>query len=224
LKNAFIAAENLGLKIADRWLFRNLNFEVKSGDFVSITGISGSGKSSLLKVLTGEKAATEGTVRCQKEMTEIPQDLALNDQLTVLQNALVCCYKRKSIWSYLIKDQSKVSEAKLLLKRWGIMDAEQKVSQLSGGEKQRVALVRSLLDKWELILADEPISQLDELNARNCLDTLRAEAKKRNGAVLVVLHDARMVEEYSTRVIDIGADPDLATLMDKRSTEKISSQ
>jgi len=190
--------------MGEKLLFEGLSLSVRSGEIWAITGPSGAGKSSLLKVLSGELLPNEGTVELFGRQGEIPQALALNEELTAGENVRVGQFKGlsfvESLQMYFQRDERIVP----LLARWGVKDPLQRVRTLSGGEKQRVAMVRATLEPWQILFADEPISQLDDENARAVLLSLKAEALKRGGALVIVLHHRALAEEIATNHLVLG--------------------
>jgi ABC-type phosphate/phosphonate transport system ATPase subunit len=199
-----LEAKNLSLTLGERKLFCGISLAVEPGQVWAITGPSGAGKSSLLKVLTGEIAANEGEVQRFAAKGEIPQGLGLNEELDAEQNVLVGQLKHLSFFAAFacwFRGQPGVA-ARLL--EWGVRDSHQLVGTLSGGEKQRVSVVRATFEPWQILFADEPISQLDDANARKVLLALKAEAFKRGGALVLVLHHEALAQEIATHHLKVG--------------------
>ena len=199
-----LEAKNLGLTLGDRKLFGGISLAVEPGQVWAITGPSGAGKSSLLKVLTGEIFAGEGEVRRQATFGEIPQGLGLNEELDAEQNVLVGQLKNLGFFATLVRWFRGQPGVAALLAEWGVRNSHQRVSTLSGGEKQRVAVVRATLEPWQVLFADEPISQLDDANARKVLLALKAEAIRRGGALVLVLHHHALAQEIATHHLKLG--------------------
>ncbi len=199
-----LEAKNLSITFGDRTLFSHVSLAVEPGQVWAITGPSGAGKSSLLKVLTGELAAQEGEVRCSVAKGEIPQGLGLNEELDAEQNALVGQLKNRSFFATFAQWFRGQPAVATRLAEWGVRNSHQRVSTLSGGEKQRVGLVRAMFEPWQILFADEPISQLDDANARKVLLALKTEAARRGGALVLVLHHRALAQEIATHHLKLG--------------------
>lgn len=196
-------AEGVVPRAGSRALSAPLSFAVRPGEIWALTGPSGAGKSTLLKTLTG--ALPSPGVRRASAWAEIPQGLALNDELTAAENVAVAQYKSLPTWRALLPLPSAFqSKAIGTLAELGLSAPHQRTGLLSGGEKQRVALSRSLLEDWRLLLADEPISQLDAANARRALSLLRDSMRARNGALLLVLHHEALAAEFATHRLHLA--------------------
>lgn len=184
-------------------VLKNLNMEVRKGDFVVIMGNSGSGKSTLLYALSGMDRPTLGSIRYgEEEIADYNNDkLALfrrkhcgfvfqqnylNDTMSVMDNIMVSglliSRNRKEI----------AKRAAALLEQVGIgEDAFHKYPpQLSGGEKQRVAVVRGMINHPELLFADEPTGALNSQNAINVLDVF-TRFHEEGQSIVMVTHDMR---------------------------------
>lgn len=184
-------------------VLKNLNMEVNRGDFAVIMGNSGSGKSTLLYALSGMDRPTLGSVRYGgEEITGYSSDeLAvfrrrhcgfvfqqnfLNDTMSVMDNILV---------SGLLVGKNRreiTARARELLLSVGL--SEESFSkfpvQLSGGEKQRAAVVRGLINRPDILFADEPTGALNSSNAANVLDVFTRFSEE-GQAIVMVTHDMR---------------------------------
>lgn len=187
-------------------ILKNINFSINYGDKVSITGESGSGKSTFLNLVGGLDKATGGkiffenkdiTLMDEDELTYfrnkkigfIFQDHYLLEEFTALENV----YIPYLVNNYDIKKAS--DKAYELLK---IVGMEKRIkhfpSQLSGGEKQRVAIARSFINDPLLILADEPTGNLDEKNSHTVMELLFDIAEKKNHSLIIVSHSTQVVK------------------------------
>ena len=178
---------------------RDVNLTVSSGDFVSIIGRSGSGKSTFLNILAGLLEASSGSVlydgRDIADFTDeelsylrnskigyIMQGKSLLSGLTVLENVLLPFYLFK-------REGAPTLKARKLLNQMGIAHLENAYpSRLSGGELRRVAIARALINSPEVILADEPTSDLDIDNTREIMKLLRKIADG-GTTVIMVTHE-----------------------------------
>lgn len=184
-------------------VLKNLNLEIRRGEFVVIMGNSGSGKSTLLYALSGMDKPTLGSVRYkEEEITDYSNDrLAvfrrkncgfvfqqnyLNDSMSVLDNIMV---------SGLLKSRDRKAiarKAEGLLKQVGLDERSfhKFPSQLSGGEAQRAAIVRGLINDPEILFADEPTGALNSANTENVLNVLSSLHEK-GQTIVMVTHDIR---------------------------------
>lgn len=197
-------------------------FDVKPGEFVSIIGPSGAGKTTLFRILNGIESADSGEILIsgqnlsaasgrskriiQKCIGTVYQDFCLVEQTSCLQNVLNACLPDMrlipAIFGFFGKSRS--DKALALLERMGIADkADEPVKNLSGGQKQRVAIARALMRKPDIILADEPIASLDPVTGRQIIELL-AELNRSEGiTVLMNSHNLAVSKEFSTRLIGL---------------------
>ena len=193
-------------------VIKNLDMEIIEGDFTVIMGASGSGKSTLLYALSGMDKPTMGKVLF--EDTEI-QDMS-NDELAVFRRGN-CGFVFQSVYllenqtildnvltgALIVQKNSKelVDKAKELLKKVGIEEEmwNKYPSQLSGGEGQRVGIVRALINDPRILFADEPTGQLNSASSRDVLDIF-SEVHKNGQSVVMVTHDLKTALR-GTRVI-----------------------
>ncbi len=183
------------------------------GDFVSITGPSGSGKSSLLYLLSLIDRPTSGDVLLEGRSTAGLSGDALAElrlsrlgfvfqfhfllaEFTVRENVALPMRRLGALSSPEI-----IARAEELLSRLGLEAALDKTpDQLSGGERQRVAVARALANDPAIILADEPTGNLDSRNARIVFDIFADLARREGKTVIVVTHEASLAEEADIRV------------------------
>lgn len=201
-----VACENASLAYTDgertTYALRDVTVALTPGRFYGIMGPSGSGKSSLLYVLSGLKRPTEGTARfgsfvytgrTEPEVTRLRrekfgfvfQQPFLMNYLTVLENVLLAAPDR---------DRRAGEKAQRYLADLGLGGLAHKLpSQLSGGEKQRVSVARAMMNEPEVIFADEPTASLDHTNGHRVVDTLAAWRAR--GTVVIVTHDPEMLAD-----------------------------
>ncbi len=184
-------------------VLRNLNIEIYEGDFTVIMGSSGSGKSTLLYALSGMDKPTLGNLHFRNEDISkynndklaifrrkhcgfIFQQMYLNDTMSVMDNILVS--------GLLISKDKKALRKKAvnLLTAVGLSEEcyHKFPSQLSGGEAQRVSIVRALINSPEIVFADEPTGALNSTNATNVLDVM-TQINKEGQSIVMVTHDMK---------------------------------
>lgn len=193
----------------------NINLEIKEGEFVSIIGKSGSGKSTMLNVLgmldncdSGEyildgikasdlKGNEVAKIRNQK-MGFVYQNFNLLPKLSAVENvALPLMYSGKSN-----KDNIKV--AKEYLELVGLSDKiHNKPTQLSGGQQQRVAIARALVNKPKILFADEPTGALDSKTSKDIMSLIQRVWKEQGITVIMVTHDDSLANQ-ANRIIRVA--------------------
>ena len=184
-------------------VLKNIDTEIYEGDFTIIMGASGAGKSTLLYALSGMDKPTLGDIHfLDQEVSQMTNDqlaifrrdncgivfqqIYLLDNMSVLDNVLVS--------GYLVSKNRKevIKRAKELLTQLNIDEVTWKKfpSQISGGEAQRVGIVRSLINKPKVLFADEPTGALNSANGKAVLDAL-TESNEAGQSVVMVTHDLR---------------------------------
>lgn len=201
-----IRLENVSKRFGDKEVLKNITAEFYRGELVFVSGTSGAGKSTLLNIIGGLDCPSEGMVLCDGK--DIAQDLysfRAEKVGFVFQEANLIPGMSVSQNITIATELSGVAADKKLIDDGiadlGIKDPMQRVETLSGGEKQRVAVLRSLYKDAEVILADEPTGSLDSTNAKTVFDTLRKLAD--NKCVIVVSHDIELARQYADRVITL---------------------
>lgn len=214
-----LSARNLGFKRGERWIFRHLDLELKSGDFLALVGPSGVGKSTLLSCLCGFRSPDEGEIHIQlpgqssfspKELRRyfgiIFQDLQLTAKADLLTNVLCGRLARfnylRTLFGFPLTERV---EAYRLLWELGVGENPHKwASQMSGGEQQRVAIARTLFQQPELYFADEPVASLDSYYAGRVLGLLKQETMVPPKAVVCVLHNAEHIQRFADLALSLN--------------------
>jgi putative ABC transport system ATP-binding protein len=197
---------------AETTALRDVSFEIKRGEFVSIVGPSGSGKSTLLNLIGALDRATSGTVKIEGvDISRLPSaDLArirnekigfvfqsynLIQRISALENVEVPLLVTN------LPRQKMRERAMLMLKKLGIAEkANKKPTQLSGGEQQRVAVARALATDPTIVLADEPTGNLDTKNSEVVMDIL-SELNEHDGKTIVVITHSMEVASRTRKII-----------------------
>lgn len=191
-------------------VLRQVDFQVEIGETIAITGASGSGKSTLLNLLAGIDIPTEGkifffnyflnhlsetqlAILRSKFIGFVFQQHNLIKELTVLENVLVPAMIRPHFIR--IKDEKEKLAMKLLNKIGLSNRLDHYVGELSGGEAQRVAIVRAFINNPRLILADEPTGNLDLTNSFDVFSLLKDFARTQSSAVIMVTHSLELAQQ-----------------------------
>ncbi len=189
----------------------DITFTVNSGDFVAIVGPSGCGKSTLLNLLAGMLTPESGTLLLNG--TPLTTDSRRHIGYMLQQDYLL---EWRSIWKNVLlglEVRHELTEesrtyAKQLLEKYGLEKFSQsKPSQLSGGMRQRVALVRTLVLKPELLLLDEPFSALDYQTRLSVSNDIGSIIRKEKKTAILVTHDLAEAVSLADRVIILTARP-----------------
>lgn len=182
---------------------KETNFSVDKGEFVAIIGPSGSGKSTLLTIAGGLQSPSSGEIwingRALNEKKEKARAKVRFEEIGfILQASNLVPFLTVKKQLQLVDKVNKAKENRAgldLLKRLGLEKLVDKYpEELSGGEHQRVAIVRALYNDPTIILADEPTASLDTEKAYEVVKILAKEAKEKNKATIMVTHDLRLVD------------------------------
>ena len=219
----YLSAENISKNYNERWLFRGINFGILKGDKVALVGQNGTGKTTLMNILAGIIPADEGTVSIRKGISvgylfqspsfdeslsvmdtlftgESPANQAIKlyeksqlhpEDMDLLSNALELMDKYQA-WDY-------ESRVKQILGKLGIHDIERKVSELSGGQRKRVAMAKVLIEEPDFMIFDEPTNHLDLETIEWLEQTLSAQ----NITVLLVTHDRYFLDRVCNNIVEL---------------------
>lgn len=200
----------------------NINLKIEQGEFIGVIGASGSGKSTLLKTINLLVTPSEGQVLLDgrdivtlssKELREVRKDIGfifqdynLIEGSTVLDNVLIGRLPYTSSFKSLLgifKDDD-YDRAQIALRQVALSEKIfKKANDLSGGEKQRVAIAKTLCQRPRMILADEPVASLDRRSSLTVMEYFKKVNEKKNITILINLHDVDLAIEYSKRIIAI---------------------
>lgn len=232
-KEVILKTENLSKSFSvggkQQHVLKNLNLEIREGEFTVIMGNSGSGKSTLLYCLSGMDKASMGEISYGTERIDgygndrlavfrrkncgfVFQEVMLNDNMSILDNVLVSGFllkpeknskktpfKEKIKELFVRSDRKAVTErAKALLREVGIEDEMFKKfpQQMSGGELQRVGLVRALINDPKIVFADEPTGALNSANSAIVLNLFN-KFNEKGKTVVMVTHDLKTASHGS---------------------------
>lgn len=190
-----ITAEHLTHTYTGRLLFDDASFYLNENEKVGIVGINGTGKSTLLKIIAGREEPGQGTVTTARNlrMGYLPQNPVFNKGTCVLDAAL-------PLKDDIAQEPSGfIPQAKSLLGKLGVTDFTQDISKLSGGQRKRIALVRTILTPADVLILDEPTNHLDSAMA----SWLEEYLASYNGAIIMVTHDRYFLDSVANRITEI---------------------
>ncbi|MED4602111.1 phosphonate ABC transporter ATP-binding protein [Paenibacillus validus] len=203
---------------------KNINLNMKKGEFIVIVGLSGAGKSTLLRSINRLHEITDGQIvidghsitaasgaqlrRLRRDIGMIFQSFNLVKRSSVLRNVLSGRVGYHSTLRTLLGlfPKQDVELALNALSRVNILDkAYSRADELSGGQQQRVSIARALAQEAKIILADEPVASLDPLTTRQVMDDLKRINQELGITTVVNLHFIDLAREYATRIIGLRA-------------------
>ena len=188
-----LSLENITHSYTERKLFDEASFYLHEGEKVGIIGINGTGKSTLLKIMAGLEIPDEGQVIKAANMMihYLPQNPIFNEEDTVLESV------QNMIHHHANEDE--LVKAKAMMTRLRITDFEQKTSELSGGQRKRLALVSVLITPCDILILDEPTNHLDSEMA----EWLENQLRGFRGALVMVTHDRYFLDSVTNRIIEL---------------------
>ena len=226
-----LAVENLAKNFGERVLFEELSFGLSKGDKVALIANNGTGKSSLLKIIAGIDIADAGEVIFRNEcrVSYLAQDVIFDDKLTISE-LINSAHNKISIlvkeYEKAVENHSKIGSNKTeklaeelttkmeqenawdyqrrseqILSKFNINNFEQKVGDLSGGQKKRLSLALLLLENADILLLDEPTNHLDIA----MIEWLEKYLQQQNITVLMVTHDRYFLERVCNHIIELEA-------------------
>lgn len=224
-----LTVENLSKSYGEKILFENINFTIDNGDKIGLVGVNGTGKSTFIKTIAGVITPDYGSmIKARGLQIEcLLQDAELEPDNTVLMEVfkgnqpimkVLAQYEQalkvsetennKLLQDEVLKLSQEIdrldgwkieSDAKIVLTKLGITDFSQKIKNLSGGQKKRVALAASLINICDLLILDEPTNHLDN----ETIIWLEEYLAKYKGALLMVTHDRYFLDNVATKILEL---------------------
>lgn len=197
----------------DTVVLRDISFEVKDGEFVSIVGRSGAGKTTLVKLIIGLENPTSGDVYFEE--TNIKE--ADSDKIQQIRRKIGCVHQdykllpKKTVYenvAYVLEVEGRESkeierEVPKALEAIGLKEkADNFPDELSGGEQQRLAIARALVNRPDVIIADEPTGNLDPYNSYEVISLLQ-KINQAGKTVILATHDREVINKLGKRVITL---------------------
>lgn len=183
-------------------VLENITFNLNEGEIIAIVGPSGSGKSTLLNIISKLIEPTEGEIYVDGEIGYMFQRDHLFNWRTVWKNIMLGLEIKKE------KNQENIDKTKELLTKYGLIDFINSYPQeLSGGMRQRIALIRTLATNPQVLLLDEPFSALDYQTRINVSEDIFKMIKDSNVSAILVTHDISEAIAVADRVIVLSHRP-----------------
>lgn len=219
----YLSAENIGRNLGERWLFKNLTFGILQGEKVALIGANGSGKSSLLDMLTGKIDVDGGSISIRKDIRtgyldqnpDLPAGKTVLETIFASENSLTLAIKEYEI-ALSLHDDNRLANAiervdtlkawdyevkvKQILGKLGITDFDKLIGNLSGGQQKRVALARVLIEEPDFLILDEPTNHLD----LDTIEWLEGYLSSSNITLLLVTHDRYFLDKVCNRILEIA--------------------
>lgn len=197
-----IKVEHLAKSFYDKTVLKDISFEVKDGETLAIVGFSGSGKSTILKIICGLLEADSGTIKTSEgDVAMVFQYSALFDSLNIFDNISFALQERKDLRKkYSQEDLKKIVEEKLKLV--GLQGIENKFpSELSGGMQKRVSFARAIVTNPQTILYDEPTAGLDPISSTLIEDYIVRLKETTHASSIVVTHQMSTIMRTADQVL-----------------------
>ncbi|RQD75935.1 MAG: ABC transporter ATP-binding protein [Halanaerobium sp. MSAO_Bac5] len=207
-------ADKIKFCYQDTAVFDELSLEIEKGKIISLVGPNGIGKSTLIKCLSNIYQADSGFVyldgkntlsieakELAKELGYVPQTQRNSFSISVYESILL---GRKPYFNWKVRQEDKIIVEEILEKLNLQKLAEREVSNLSGGEMQKVAIARSLAQKPSIFLLDEPTSNLDLNHQLEVMNIITELAKEENAAVVMAIHDLNLAARFSDYIFLIA--------------------
>ena len=189
-QNTILDVQNVSKRFGARELFANLSFSIAEGQKVGLIARNGTGKSTLLSILTGRESQDEGAIVYRNGIRTgyLEQEPVFNPDDTVLD----ACFNHQG-------DEEKIVKAKQILTRLKIADLSQPMGQLSGGQRKRVALANALITEPDFLILDEPTNHLD----LEMIEWLEGFLQRGNKSILMVTHDRYFLDRVCDVILEL---------------------
>ena len=224
-----ITLEHISKSYSEKNLLKDVSLGINEGDKVGLIGVNGAGKSTFLKIVAGFDEFFQGTVVKGKNVRieYLSQNQNFKEDATILEQIFrgetremkilkeyedlvekISLGKNEELNERLLKLQQEIddlnlwaleSEAKSILNKLGIKNYDEKIKNLSGGQKKRVALASALISPCELLILDEPTNHLDS----ESIEWLEEYLNSRKGALLMITHDRYFLDRVTNKILEL---------------------
>jgi len=220
----YLSIENLTKSFGEKLLFDNITFGIESGQKMALIAKNGAGKSSLIKIIAGQDVGDSGNVTIGNDVKisylpqnpEMPEEQQVIDYLFDTDNETVKLIRdyesialseapdKEQLGQLIVRmDELQAwgfeSKIKEILGKFGITDLKQKIAELSGGMRKKIALARALIEEANLIILDEPTNHLDVV----MIEWLESYLSRQNLSIFVVTHDRYFLDNVCNEIIEL---------------------
>lgn len=210
---ALISCENVSLAYEGKTIVSDLNFSVRSGDYLCIVGENGSGKSTLMRTLLGLKVPASGSIVFgdglnKREIGYLPQQTPVQRDFpaSVKEVVMSGCLARNGFKPFYGKAEKKLAES--TMQELGISGySKRSYRELSGGQQQRVLLARALCATRKLLILDEPVAGLDPKVTHDMYALIEKLNKQDGITIIMVSHDILQAVKYSSHILHLSNKP-----------------
>lgn len=209
---SLIKCSNIEFKYDGKQVLKDISFEINNGDYICIIGENGTGKSTLLNIVSGVLKPTSGSIEyvdesLKKKIGYLPQQNQIQDKFpaSVYEVVLSGCVNKLKFSPFYTRKEKQIAIYNMnLLEIYDIRNKS--FHELSGGQKQRVLLARALCSAENLILLDEPSSGLDPVVTESFYNTIHHLNTEHSTTIVMVSHDIDKSLQYATHVLYLKED------------------
>lgn len=226
MTSAALSFRDAGLQFGDRTLWKGLDLDIESGEFVAVLGPNGSGKTSLLRAILGQTQLSRGEITAHGNLGYVPQQHAEDSDTMMLRGRdLVGFGVDGARWGVGLRGMARRRSAvnSAIAEVQATAFANRPLGLLSGGEQQRLRIAQALTRDPEILLCDEPLASLDMASQRVVVDLLDSRRRRADTAVVFVTHELNPVLPFVDRVLYLaGGSYRIGSVADVMNSQTLS--
>ncbi|MCR5791570.1 MAG: ABC-F family ATP-binding cassette domain-containing protein [Lachnospiraceae bacterium] len=189
-----LTLQNISMAYTDKVLLKDVSLGMNENDRIGVIGVNGTGKSTFLKIVAGVEKAAAGEITRGRNVriAYLPQNPMFDNSISILENVTSGIHNTEQFWNV-------EGEAKSMLLKLGIVDLDLEVNRLSGGQRKRMALVRTLLTPADILVLDEPTNHLDN----EMTEWLETYLREQCSTYIMVTHDRYFLDKVTNRIVEL---------------------